>query len=85
MKQNIIEVKNLSKEFKGQTALRDITMAIPENCVCGLLGNPYPHPAGAQRWAAVSDGGGSGLWRRLFRQRSAICCAGILQWRCEPP
>lgn len=57
MKQNIIEVKNLSKEFKGQTALRDITMAIPENCVYGLLGNPYPYPAGAQRWAAVRDYG----------------------------
>lgn len=43
MEQNIIEIKNLSKEFKGQKVLRDINMAIPQNCVYGLLG---PNGAG---------------------------------------
>lgn len=43
MNQNIIEIRNLSKEFKGRPALQEITMAIPENCVYGLLG---PNGAG---------------------------------------
>lgn len=43
MEQNIIAIKNLSKEFKGQKVLKGITMAIPENCVYGLLG---PNGAG---------------------------------------
>ncbi len=43
MNQNIIEIKNLSKKFRGQEALRDITMNIPGNCVYGLLG---PNGAG---------------------------------------
>lgn len=43
MEQNIITIKNLSKEFKGQKVLKGITMAIPENCVYGLLG---PNGAG---------------------------------------
>lgn len=43
MNQNIIQIKNLSKEFKGQQALKDITMSIPQNCVYGLLG---PNGAG---------------------------------------
>lgn len=38
MNQNIIEIKNLSKEFKAQKVLENITMAIPEHCVYGLLG-----------------------------------------------
>lgn len=43
MNQNIIEIKNLSKEFKGQPALKNVTMKIPCNCVYGLLG---PNGAG---------------------------------------
>ncbi|WP_373217570.1 lantibiotic protection ABC transporter ATP-binding protein [Ruminococcus sp. 5_1_39BFAA] len=43
MNQNLIEIKNLSKEFKGQPVLKNITMAIPKNCVYGLLG---PNGAG---------------------------------------
>lgn len=43
MNQNLIEIKNLSKEFKGQPTLKNITMAIPKNCVYGLLG---PNGAG---------------------------------------
>lgn len=43
MEQNLIIIKNLSKEFKGQSVLKGITMAIPENCVYGLLG---PNGAG---------------------------------------
>lgn len=39
MSRNIIEIKNLSKEFRGQPVLKDITMAIPKNCVYGLLGS----------------------------------------------
>lgn len=38
MQQNIIEIRNLSKEFKHQKVLKEITMKIPENCVYGLLG-----------------------------------------------
>ena len=43
MEQNMIAVKNLSKEFKGQRVLKEVTMNIPENCVYGLLG---PNGAG---------------------------------------
>ncbi|MDO4338715.1 MAG: lantibiotic protection ABC transporter ATP-binding protein [Eubacteriales bacterium] len=38
MNQNLVEIKNLSKEFRGQQVLKNITMSIPENCVYGLLG-----------------------------------------------
>lgn len=38
MGQNIIEIKNLSKEFHRQPVLKNITLSIPENCVYGLLG-----------------------------------------------
>lgn len=43
MSRNIIEIRNLTKEFKGQPVLKDVTMAIPQNCVYGLLG---PNGAG---------------------------------------
>lgn len=43
MEQNMIEITNLSKEFKRQKVLKEITMNIPENCVYGLLG---PNGAG---------------------------------------
>lgn len=43
MNQNIIEIKNLSKSFKKQTVLKNISLSIPENCVYGLLG---PNGAG---------------------------------------
>lgn len=43
MEQNIVVMKNLSKEFKGQKVLKDINLKIPENCVYGLLG---PNGAG---------------------------------------
>lgn len=43
MNQNIMEIKHLSKQFKGQLVLDDITMKIPQNCVYGLLG---PNGAG---------------------------------------
>lgn len=43
MEENIVVIKNLSKEFKQQKVLKEITMNIPENCVYGLLG---PNGAG---------------------------------------
>lgn len=43
MEENIVVIKNLSKEFKQQKALKEITMNIPKNCVYGLLG---PNGAG---------------------------------------
>ena len=43
MGENIVEIRNLSKEFRKQEVLRGITMHIPENCVYGLLG---PNGAG---------------------------------------
>lgn len=33
MEQNMITIRNLSKEFKGQNVLKNITMEIPKNCV----------------------------------------------------
>lgn len=38
MEQNLIEIKDLFKEFKQQKALWKVTMNIPRNCVYGLLG-----------------------------------------------
>lgn len=38
MESDIVVIKNLSKEFKGQEVLKEITMHIPEKCVYGLLG-----------------------------------------------
>lgn len=43
MSENLVEIRHLSKKFKKQTVLSDITMAIPEGCVYGLLG---PNGAG---------------------------------------
>ena len=43
MEQDIVVIKNLSKEFKGQKVLKEISMKIPEHCVYGLLG---PNGAG---------------------------------------
>lgn len=34
----ILETKNISKRFKNQMAVDDVSIAIPENCVYGLLG-----------------------------------------------
>ena len=31
MQQNMITIRNLSKEFKGQSVLKNITMEIPKN------------------------------------------------------
>ena len=31
MEQNMITIRNLSKEFKGQNVLKNITMEIPKN------------------------------------------------------
>jgi len=39
MSQNIIEIKNLEKSFKYHKVLNNISMAIPEGCVYGLLGS----------------------------------------------
>ncbi|WP_035790213.1 lantibiotic protection ABC transporter ATP-binding protein [Clostridium beijerinckii] len=39
----ILETKNLSKKFKNQKAVNEISLSIPENCVYGLLG---PNGAG---------------------------------------
>lgn len=38
MDQNILELKNLSKAFRGQPVLENISMCIPNGCVYGLLG-----------------------------------------------
>lgn len=38
MNQNLVEIKNPSKEFRGQRGLKNITMSITENYVYGLLG-----------------------------------------------
>lgn len=43
MEQNIVVIRNLSKDFKGQKVLKGINMEIPQNCVYGLLG---PNGAG---------------------------------------
>lgn len=43
MEDHIMVVRNLSKEFKGQKVLKEVTMKIPRNCVYGLLG---PNGAG---------------------------------------
>lgn len=43
MNENMVEIRHLSKKFKNQTVLSDITLAIPEGCVYGLLG---PNGAG---------------------------------------
>ncbi|NVJ51784.1 MAG: ABC transporter ATP-binding protein [Gammaproteobacteria bacterium] len=37
--QNIIEVTQLTKSFKGQTVLNDISFAVPKGSVVGLLGS----------------------------------------------
>ena len=38
MEQNMITIRNLSKEFKGQSVLKNITMEIPKNCVYRAFG-----------------------------------------------
>ena len=38
MTQNIIETHYLTKSFKHQQVLKDVTLTIPQNCVYGLLG-----------------------------------------------
>lgn len=38
MTPNIVEIKNLSKEFHRHPVLKNITMSVPQNCVYGLLG-----------------------------------------------
>ena len=38
MTPNIVEIKNLSKEFHKHPVLKNITMSVPQNCVYGLLG-----------------------------------------------
>ena len=43
MEPNILEIENLSRSFKRQQVLKNITMNIPQNCVYGLLG---PNGAG---------------------------------------
>ena len=53
MEQNMIAVKNLSKEFKGQRVLKEVTMNIPENCVYGLLG---PNGAGKSTMLKMMTG-----------------------------
>ena len=61
MNQNIIEIKNLSKTFKKQTVLKNISLSIPENCVYGLLG---PNGAGKSTLLKML----TGLLRTGFRQ-----------------
>lgn len=43
MNENILEIKNVSKSFRNQQVLKDVTMTIPNQCVYGLLG---PNGAG---------------------------------------
>lgn len=38
MNQNIIQTNHLVKSFKKQAVLKDVTLAIPQDCVYGLLG-----------------------------------------------
>lgn len=40
---NLVEIKNVSKTFKRDTVLEDVSLTIPQNCVFGLLG---PNGAG---------------------------------------
>ena len=58
MEQNMITIRNLSKEFKGQSVLKNITMEIPKNCVYGLLG--------------ANGAGKSTLMNHLIGQKIAI-------------
>ncbi len=34
----ILETRHLSKTFRRQQAVKNVSLAIPENCVYGLLG-----------------------------------------------
>ncbi len=43
MEQNILETRCISKSFRNQPAVRNISMAVPKRCVYGLLG---PNGAG---------------------------------------
>ena len=38
MEQNMITIRNLSKEFKGQSVLKNITMEIPKSVYTGFWG-----------------------------------------------
>ena len=66
MNQDVIEVKNLSKEFRKRPVLRNITMSIPCNCVYGLLGanGAGKIRGGFLEYKNCSDGTGAevGLW-----------------------
>lgn len=59
MEQYIIETKNVSKSFKGEAVLRNISLQIPKNCVYGLLG---PNGAGKSTLLKTM----SGLLRPTF-------------------
>lgn len=43
MNQTILETKDLSKKFRSQPAVREVSLAVPKSCVYGLLG---PNGAG---------------------------------------
>ena len=43
MTKNILETKCLSKSFRSQSIVRDVSLMIPRGCVYGLLG---PNGAG---------------------------------------
>lgn len=38
MNQTILETKDLSKKFRSQPAVREVSLAVPKSCVYGLLG-----------------------------------------------
>lgn len=50
---NLVEIKNVSKTFKRDTVLEDVSLTIPQNCVFGLLG---PNGAGKSTLLKILSG-----------------------------
>lgn len=38
MDKPVIEIKNLTKSYKNKDVLKNLSMSVPQGCVCGLLG-----------------------------------------------
>ncbi len=81
MEQDIVVIKNLSKEFKGQKVLREVSMKIPEHCVYGLLG-----PNGAGKSTLLKNHHRSFetyIRRRLFPRAQVDQRRFISNWRAD--